>query len=66
MTRREQTIEVLQQELETREAGVMDLIDLYLGIEPIYVEAASHSAVSYDFATSNSTSLNAATPQAGR
>ena len=60
---REHTIEVLQQELQTREAGVIDLIDLYMGIEPIYTEAASHSAVPYNCTTSDSTNFVYANPQ---
>ena len=59
----EKEIEELQEELETREPGVMDLVDLYLGVESIYVEASASSAMSYNIATSDSTSSYSEVPE---
>ncbi len=57
MTTLENEIEALQEEQEARESGIMDLINLYIGIESIYVEASGSSAMSYNIATSDSTNV---------
>ena len=62
----EKEIEGLQEEMEVREPGVMDLVDLYLGIESIYVEASASSAMSYNIATSDSTNTYSEIPEPSR
>ena len=59
----EKEIEGLQEELEVREPGVMDLVDLYLGVESIYVEASASSTMSYNIATSDSTNAYSEVPE---
>ena len=62
----EKEIEGLQEEMEEREPGVMDLIDMYLGVESIYVEASASSAISYNIATSDSTNAYSEAPELSR
>ena len=59
----EKEIKGLQDELEIREPGVTDLVDLYLGVESIYVEASASSAMSYNIATSDSTNSYSEIPE---
>ncbi len=63
MATMEKEIEGLQEDLEVREPGVMDLVDLYLGVEAIYAEASASSAMSYNIATSDSTNAYSEIPE---
>ena len=47
MTTQDQISEAMQEEFESREAGVADLMKLYEKVESIYVQASASTAYPY-------------------
>lgn len=58
MTTQDQISEAMQEEFESREAGVADLMKLYEKVESIYVQASASNAYPYGRVyTSDSTNM---------